>query len=75
VYYLFLFCLFFLVFPVAIAAVVRIVQLVRGPGDDSLYSQQMYRELLKQALPELIFCFIILIGAIIVLFWGVSLPR
>lgn len=60
--YIILFCLFFILTPSVISAYLHLARIVRGPEDSSLYHQQIYSEMLKKAIPELVALFFIILG-------------
>ena len=48
------FCAFFLVFPIVIVSLRRIMQIVTGPKGDELYHQQVYKRTVRKAIYELV---------------------
>lgn len=63
--YLVLFCLVFLIVPVSILAMLRLMTIVYGPRDDSLYHRQLYREMVRRSVPEIIVYWLLLFGLLV----------
>jgi ABC-type sugar transport system permease subunit len=58
----FTFCLMFLIFPLALSALMSFHRLLTGPRDSSEYHLQTYQEISRQAIIQILVIDMILLG-------------